>query len=196
MKIDILTLFPEMFEPLKQSILGRAIENNLIEINLINIRDFSKDKHKKVDDTPYGGGAGMVIRADVVYDAFKSLNSTNAKTIFLSPQGSTLKQNKVQELSSEDHLILLCGHYEGIDQRVLDGIVDEEISIGDYVLTGGELPAMVLVDAVSRYVDGVISKESVEEESFSNGLLEYPQYTRPEIFLNKQVPEVLKSRKS
>ena len=196
MKIDILTLFPEMFEPLKQSILGRALENKLIEINLINIRDFSKDKHKKVDDTPYGGGAGMVIRADVVYDAFKSLKSTNAKTIFLSPQGSTLNQNKVQELSNEEHLILLCGHYEGIDQRVLDEIVDEEISIGDYVLTGGELPAMVLVDAVSRYVDGVISKESVEEESFSNGLLEYPQYTRPEIFLNKQVPEVLKSRKS
>lgn len=196
MKIDILTLFPEMFEPLKQSILGRAIENNLIEINLINIRDFSKDKHKKVDDTPYGGGAGMVIRADVVYDAFKSLKSTNAKTIFLSPQGTTLNQNKVQELSNEEHLILLCGHYEGIDQRVLDEIVDEEISIGDYVLTGGELPAMVLVDAVSRYVDGVINKESVEEESFSNGLLEYPQYTRPEIFLNKQVPEVLKSRKS
>ena len=196
MKIDILTLFPEMFEPLKQSILGRAIENNLIEINLINIRDFSKDKHKKVDDTPYGGGAGMVIRADVVYDAFKYLKSTNAKTIFLSPQGSTLNQNKVQELSNEEHLILLCGHYEGIDQRVLDEIVDEEISIGDYVLTGGELPAMVLVDAVSRYVDGVINKESVEEESFSNGLLEYPQYTRPEIFLNKQVPEVLKSRKS
>ena len=196
MKIDILTLFPEMFEPLKQSILGRAIENNLIEINLINIRYFSKDKHKKVDDTPYGGGAGMVIRADVVYDAFKSLKSTNAKTIFLSPQGSTLNQNKVQELSNEEHLILLCGHYEGIDQRVLDEIVDEEISIGDYVLTGGEIPAMVLVDAVSRYVDGVINKESVEEESFSNGLLEYPQYTRPEIFLNKQVPEVLKSRKS
>ncbi len=194
MKIDILTLFPEMFEPLKQSILGRAIENNLIEINLINIRDFSKDKHKKVDDTPYGGGAGMVIRADVVYDAFKSLDTTNAKTIFLSPQGNTLNQNKVQELSNESHLILLCGHYEGIDQRVLDEIVDEEISIGDYVLTGGELPAMVLVDAVSRYVDGVISKESVEEESFSNGLLEYPQYTRPEIFLDKQVPEVLKSR--
>lgn len=196
MKIDILTLFPEMFEALKQSILGRAIENNLIEINLINIRDFSKDKHKKVDDTPYGGGAGMVIRADVVYDAFKSLDTTNAKTIFLSPQGNTLNQNKVQELSNESHLILLCGHYEGIDQRVLDEIVDEEISIGDYVLTGGELPAMVLVDAVSRYVDGVINKESVEEESFSNGLLEYPQYTRPEIFLDKQVPEVLKSRKS
>ena len=196
MKIDILTLFPEMFEPLKQSILGRALENKLIEINLINIRDFSKDKHRKVDDTPYGGGAGMVIRADVVYDAFKSLNARNAKTIFLSPQGSTLNQNKVQELSNESHLILLCGHYEGIDQRVLDEIVDEEISIGDYILTGGEIPAMVLVDAVSRYVDGVISKESVEEESFSNGLLEYPQYTRPEIFLDKQIPEVLKSRKS
>ncbi len=196
MKIDILTLFPEMFEPLKQSILGRAIENNLIEINLINIRDFSKDKHKKVDDTPYGGGAGMVIRADVVYDAFKSLKNQNAKTIYLSPQGSTLNQSKVQELSNESHLILLCGHYEGIDQRVLDEIVDEEISIGDYVLTGGEIPAMVLVDAVSRYVDGVISKGSIEEESFSNGLLEYPQYTRPEIFLDKQIPEVLKSRKS
>lgn len=196
MKIDILTLFPEMFEPLKQSILGRAIENNLIEINLINIRDFSKDKHKKVDDTPYGGGAGMVIRADVVYDAFKSLKNQNAKTIYLSPQGSTLNQSKVQELSNESHLILLCGHYEGIDQRVLDEIVDEEISIGDYVLTGGEIPAMVLVDAVSRYIDGVISKGSIEEESFSNGLLEYPQYTRPEIFLDKQIPEVLKSRKS
>lgn len=196
MKIDILTLFPEMFEPLKQSILGRAIENNLIEINLINIRDFSKDKHKKVDDTPYGGGAGMVIRADVVYDAFKSLKNQNAKTIYLSPQGSTLNQSKVQELSKENHLILLCGHYEGIDQRVLDEIVDEEISIGDYVLTGGEIPAMVLVDAVSRYIDGVISKGSIEEESFSNGLLEYPQYTRPEIFLDKQIPEVLKSRKS
>ena len=193
MKIDILTLFPEMFEPLKQSILGRAIENNLIEINLINIRDFSKDKHKKVDDTPYGGGAGMVIRADVVYDAFKSLNPTNAKTIFLSPQGSTLNQNKVQELSKEDHLILLCGHYEGIDQRVLDEIVDEEISIGDYVLTGGELPAMVLIDSVSRYVDGVLSNDSTSEESFSQGILEYPQYTRPETFEGVKVPEILQS---
>ena len=196
MKIDILTLFPEMFEPLKQSILGRAIENNLIEINLINIRDFSKDKHKKVDDTPYGGGAGMVIRADVVYDAFKSLKNQNAKTIYLSPQGSTLNQSKVQELSNESHLILLCGHYEGIDQRVLDEIVDEEISIGDYVLTGGEIPAMVLVDSVSRYIDGVLNKESIKEESFSNGLLEYPQYTRPEIFLDKKVPSILLSRES
>lgn len=196
MKIDILTLFPEMFSSLNQSIIGKAIENNLIEINLINIRDFSKDKHKKVDDTPYGGGAGMVIKPDVVYDAFKSIKSDDAKTIFLSPQGNVLNQNKVKELSKETHLVLLCGHYEGIDQRVLDEIVDEEISIGDYVLTGGELPAMVLIDSVSRYIEGVINKESVEEESFSDGLLEYPQYTRPEIFLDKNVPEVLKSRKS
>lgn len=196
MKIDILTLFPEMFSSLRESIIGKAIENNLIEINLINIRDFSKDKHKKVDDTPYGGGAGMVIKPDVVYDAFKSIKSNDAKTIFLSPQGSVLNQNKVKELSKETHLVLLCGHYEGIDQRVLDEIVDEEISIGDYVLTGGELPAMVLIDSVSRYIEGVINKESVEEESFSDGLLEYPQYTRPEIFLDKNVPEILKSRKS
>lgn len=196
MQIDILTLFPEMFEALNQSIIGRAIGNNLININLINIRDFSKDKHKKVDDTPYGGGAGMVIRPDVVYDAFSSVKKEGAKTIYLSPQGNVLNQNKVKQLSKETHLILLCGHYEGIDQRVLDEIVDEEISIGDYVLTGGELPAMVLIDSVSRYIDGVINKESVNEESFSNGLLEYPQYTRPEIFLNKNVPEILKSRKS
>ena len=196
MKIDILTLFPEMFSSLKESIIGKAIENNLIEINLINIRDFSKDKHKKVDDTPYGGGAGMVIKPDVVYDAYNSIKDKNAKTIYLTPQGNVLNQNKVKELSKETHLILLCGHYEGIDQRVLDEIVDEEISIGDYVLTGGELPAMVLIDSVSRYIEGVISKESVEEESFSEGLLEYPQYTRPEMFLNKSVPEVLKSRKS
>lgn len=195
MKIDILTLFPEMFSSLNESIIGKAIENNLIEINLINIRDFSKDKHKKVDDTPYGGGAGMVIKPDVVYDAFKSIKSDDAKTIFLSPQGSVLNQNKVKELSKETHLVLLCGHYEGIDQRVLDEILDEEISIGDYVLTGGELPAMVLIDSVSRYIEGVINKESVEEESFSDGLLEYPQYTRPEIFLERSVPEVLKSRK-
>ena len=196
MKIDILTLFPEMFDCLKQSILGRAIENNLVEINLINIRDFSKDKHKKVDDTPYGGGAGMVIKPDVVYDAFKALDTKNARTIYMSPQGKVLNQKRVRELSEEKHLILLCGHYEGIDQRVLDEIVDEEISIGDYVLTGGEIPAMVLIDSVSRYIEGVITKESINEESFSDGLLEYPQYTRPEIFLEKEVPDVLKSRKS
>ena len=192
MKFDVLTLFPEMFESLDESIIGRAKEKGLIDINLINIRDFSKDKHKKVDDTPYGGGAGMVIRPDVVYDAYSSINNKeNAKVIYLSPQGKVLNQEKVKELSKEEHLILLCGHYEGIDQRVLDEIVDEEISIGDYVLTGGELPAMVLIDSVSRYVDGVLNNESVKEESFSNNLLEYPQYTRPEEFKGRKVPEVL-----
>lgn len=196
MRIDILTLFPESFEPLKQSIIGKAVEKNIIDINLINIRDFSKDKHKKVDDTPYGGGAGMVIRPDVVYDAYKSVYEPNAKVIYLSPQGKTLNQNIVQSLSKEEHLILLCGHYEGIDQRVIDEINPEEISIGDYVLTGGELPAMVLVDSVSRYVEGVLNEASIEEESFTNNLLEYPQYTRPEVFLGREVPEVLKSRKS
>ena len=196
MKIDILTLFPEMFEPLQKSIIGRACKKGLIELNIINIRDFSTDKHQKVDDTPYGGGAGMVMKPDVVYNAFKSLNTKNAKTIYLSPQGNILNQTKVKELSGEENIILLCGHYEGIDQRVIDEIVDEEISIGDYVLTGGELPAMVLVDSVSRYISGVLSEKSTIEESFANGLLEYPQYTRPEIFLNKKVPEVLLSRKS
>lgn len=193
MKFDVLTLFPEMFQAIKQSILGRAEEKNLIQINLINIRDFSKDKHKKVDDTPYGGGAGMVMRADVVYDAYKSVQNENAKVIYLTPQGKKLDQKKVEELSKEKHLILLCGHYEGIDQRVIDKIVDEEISIGDYVLTGGELPAMVLIDSVSRYVEGVLSESSTNEESFSQGLLEYPQYTRPETFEGVKVPEILLS---
>ena len=193
MKFDVLTLFPEMFDSLNQSILGRAIEKDLININLINIRDFSKDKHKKVDDTPYGGGAGMVIRPDVVYDAYKSIKDEDAKVIYMSPQGKVLNQEKVKSLSKEKHLVILCGHYEGIDQRVLDEIIDEEISIGDYVLTGGEIPAMVLIDSVSRYVEGVINNESTEEESFSNNLLEYPQYTRPEIFNGKLVPDILKS---
>lgn len=193
MKFSVLTLFPDMFSPLKQSIIGKAIEDKKIELNLINIRDFSKDKHKKVDDTPYGGGAGMVMKADVVYDAYEHIKDEKAKVIFLSPQGKTLNQNKVKELATEEHIILLCGHYEGIDQRVIDEIVDEEISIGDYVLTGGELPAMVLIDSVSRYVEGVLSKDSIKEESFTNNLLEYPQYTRPEIFKDKQVPEILLS---
>ncbi len=191
MKFDVLTLFPEMFSSLNESIIGKAIGKGLIEVNLTNIRDFSKNKHKKVDDTPYGGGAGMVIRPDVVYDAYSSIKNDDAKVIYLSPQGSLLNQDKVKELSKEKHLILICGHYEGIDQRVLDEIVDEEISIGDYVLTGGELPAMVLIDSVSRYIEGVLNEESVEEESFSNRLLEYPQYTRPEEFRGKKVPEVL-----
>lgn len=193
MKFDVLTLFPEMFEPIKQSILGKAIENEKIKLKLVNIRDFSKDKHKKVDDTPYGGGAGMVMKPDVVYDAYKSVYEENAKVIYLSPQGKTLNQKKVEELSKEKHLILLCGHYEGIDQRVIDKIVDEEISIGDYVLTGGEIPAMVLIDTVSRYIDGVLNQESIKEESFSEGLLEYPQYTRPEVFEGEKVPEILLS---
>ena len=193
MKFDVLTLFPEMFELLNQSIIGKAIEKDLIDINLINIRDFSKDKHKKVDDTPYGGGAGMVMKPDVVYDAYQSIKDRNAKVIYMSPQGKPLNQQKVEELSKENHLIILCGHYEGIDQRVLDKIVDEEISIGDYVLTGGEIPAMVLIDSVSRYVEGVLKEDSIKEESFSNGLLEYPQYTRPEVFEGMKVPEVLLS---
>ena len=193
MKFDVLTLFPEMFEILNQSIIGKAIEKDLIDIHLINIRDFSKDKHKKVDDTPYGGGAGMVMKPDVVYDAYQSIKDRNAKVIYMSPQGKPLNQQKVEELSKENHLIILCGHYEGIDQRVLDKIVDEEISIGDYVLTGGEIPAMVLIDSVSRYVEGVLKEDSIKEESFSNGLLEYPQYTRPEVFEGMKVPEVLLS---
>ena len=194
MKFDILTLFPEMFEPINQSILGRAQEKNIIDINVINIRDFSENKHKKVDDTPYGGGAGMVIMPDVVYRAYNSIdNIENAKVIYMSPQGQTLNQTKVESLAKEEHLIILCGHYEGIDQRVLDKIVDEEISIGDYVLTGGEIPAMALIDSVSRYVEGVLTGESIKEESFSQGLLEYPQYTRPEVFEGVKVPEVLLS---
>ena len=191
MKFDVLTLFPEMFDTLNQSIIGKAKEKELIDINLINIRDFSKDKHKKVDDTPYGGGPGMIMKPDVVYNAYASVKDENAKVIYMSPQGKKLNQDKVIELSKESHLILLCGHYEGIDQRVIDEIVDEEISIGDYVLTGGELPAMVLIDAVSRYVNGVLSDGSTDEESFRNNLLEYPQYTRPEEFRGRKVPEVL-----
>lgn len=193
MKFNVLTLFPEMFSALDESIIGRGKEKGLIDINLINIRDFSKNKHKKVDDTPYGGGAGMVMEPTVVYDAYCSVKEPNAKVIYMSPQGKTLNQQMVQDLAKEENIILLCGHYEGIDQRVIDEIVDEEISIGDYVLTGGELPAMVLIDSVSRYVAGVLKEDSIQEESFTNGLLEYPQYTRPEIFLGKRVPEVLLS---
>lgn len=195
MRFDILTLFPEMFEPLKQSIIGKAVENHIIELNFINIRDFSKNKHKKVDDTPYGGGAGMVMMPEVVYDSYNSIpDKENAKVIYLSPQGKLLNQEKVVELSKQKHLILLCGHYEGIDQRVLDEIVDEEISIGDYVLTGGELPALILIDSISRLIPGVLGQnESFEEESFKDNLLEYPHYTRPREFMNLEVPSVLLS---
>lgn len=196
MRFDVLTLFPEMFAPVKESILGRALDNNLIELNLINFREFSTDKSKHVDDTPYGGGAGMVIKPEPVYDAYKSIVEgleSKPKVIYLSPKGKVFNQQIARKLAKEEHLILLCGHYEGIDQRVIDEIVDEEISIGDYVLTGGELPAMVLIDAISRNVEGVIKEESVEDESFSEGLLEYPQYTRPEVFMGRRVPEVLLS---
>lgn len=193
MKFDVLTLFPEMFEPLNHSIIGRALKNKQIEIKITDIRDFSKDKHKKVDDTPYGGGAGMVIRPDVVYDAYKSIETAKSKVIYLSPQGKVLNQKKIEELSKEQHIILLCGHYEGIDERVIEEIAPEEISIGDYILTGGEIPAMVLMDSISRYVEGVLNKESIEEESFQDELLEYPQYTRPEIFKERKVPDILVS---
>lgn len=197
MKFDILTLFPEMFEPLSRSIIGRATSKNILEINLVNIRDFSKYKHNQVDDTPYGGGAGMLMKPDVVWDAYNHVKTQNSKVIYLTPQGKTLNQAKVEELAKCEHLILLCGHYEGIDNRVIEKINPEEISIGDYVLTGGEIPAMALVDSVSRYVSGVLKKGSEEEESFSkDGLLEYPQYTKPENFEGMKVPSILLSRTS
>lgn len=185
-----------MFDSLKHSILRRAEEKNLIEIELINIRDFSKNKYNQVDDTPYGGGAGMVMMPDIVSDAIKYAKDHiegESKVIYLSPKGKVLDQDKVISLSTDKNLILLCGHYEGIDQRVIDKYVDEEISIGDYVLTGGEIPAMVLVDTVSRYIDGVLSKDSTMDESFSKEqkLLEYPQYTKPFEFEDVKVPEIL-----
>jgi len=197
MKIDILTLFPEMFSPLKTSIIGRAEDNNLLKIDLINFRDYSKDRLKHVDDTPYGGGAGMVIKPDPIYDAYKDVvsksNFSSHKVIYMSPKGKMFNQEMAKELSKEEHLIILCGHYEGVDERIIEKIVDEEISIGDYVLTGGELPAMVLVDAVARNIKGVLSDDSTKDESFTNLLLEYPQYTRPEEFMGRKVPDVLLS---
>lgn len=193
MKIDILTLFPEMFSSLNHSILGKAKEAGKIEINLIDIRAFSKNKHKKTDDYTYGGGAGMLMTPEPLYDAIMSVKKENSYCIYLSPAGNLLTQKKVVSLAKEhEHLILVCGHYEGIDERVIELAIDEEISIGDYVLTGGEIAAQVLTDAVSRYVEGVLGEEeSTSEESFSNGLLEYPQYTRPQSFKGLEVPEVL-----
>ena len=193
MKIDILTLFPEMFSPLNSSILKRAVDNHILEFNLINIRDFSKDKHKKCDDYPFGGGAGMLMSVQPIYDAIKSVQKENSKIIFPSPRGVKFDHKKAKELSSFEHLIFVCGHYEGVDERIFELFDMEEISLGDYVLTGGELPSMVMIDSLSRFVDGVISKESLENESFSNGLLEYPQYTRPAVFEGIKVPEVLLS---
>lgn len=192
MKITILTLFPEMFAPLKESILGRAQNAGKLNISVVNIRDYAENKHLKCDDYPFGGGAGMVMMPQPIGSAIEAVDPDHkAHRIYLSPKGQTFKQSKVFELLNYDHLILLCGHYEGVDQRVIDLFIDEEISIGDYVLTGGELPAMVIVDCVARYVDGVISDGSLVDESFASGGLEYPQYTRPAVYKGVAVPEVL-----
>lgn len=194
MRIDILTLFPNMFEPLKESIIERATKNNKLTINIINIRDYSKDKHKKCDDYTFGGGPGMLMMPQPIYDAMTSIEGyENAHKIYMSPKGKVFTQKQAQSLAKNyEHLIILCGHYEGVDERIIEMLIDEEISIGDYVLTGGELPAMVVVDALSRNISGVLGGEdSAEIESFSDNLLEYPQYTKPRDFMGHVVPDVL-----
>ncbi len=194
MKITILTLFPEMFTALSQSILGRAQKSGKLSVDVVDIRDYTEDKHLKCDDYPFGGGAGMVMMAQPIGSAIEAVDPDHkARRIYLSPKGKTFRQEKVFELVEEEHLVLLCGHYEGVDQRAIDLFIDEEISIGDYVLTGGELPAMVVADCVARYVEGVLSPESLVQESFSENLLEYPQYTRPVEYRGLTVPEVLRS---
>ena len=197
-RFHILTLFPEMvMDGLNTSIIGRAIEAGLLEINAVNIRDYSTNKHMKVDDYPYGGGAGMVMQAEPVYGAWKQVTESigyKPRVIYLTPQGKVFQQSMVEDFAREQDLVFLCGHYEGIDERVLEEIVTDYVSIGDYVLTGGELPAMVMIDSISRLVPGVLhNDDSAGDESFENGLLEYPQYTRPPVFLDKEVPEVLLS---
>lgn len=193
MRIDILTLFPEMFAPLTTSLIKKATDKKLLKINLINIRDFSLDKHKKCDDYPFGGGAGLVMTPQPIASAFKSIRGyTKALKIYMSPKGKTMDQPMFKSLSKYEHIIILCGHYEGVDQRILDKYIDQEISLGDFVLTGGEIPAMALVDGVSRYIDGVLhNSDSTIDESFSQGGLEYPQYTRPQVFEKMEVPAVL-----
>lgn len=192
MRIDVLTLFPEMFQALNSSLIGKAIEKGAFEFKVVDIREFSKDKHKKVDDYIFGGGDGMLMACQPLYDAIMSVKRENSHTIYLSPKGKVLKQGIVKSLSSYEHLILICGHYEGIDERIIEMCVDEMVSIGDYILTGGELPAMVLIDSILRYVPNVLGNEnSVCDESFSDNLLEYPQYTRPYEFMGKKVPDVL-----
>ena len=196
LRFDIMTLFPEMVDSiLSESIIGRARKAGLLEVFCHNIRDYSKDKFRRVDDTPYGGGKGMLMKPDPICDCFDAITADCGEkpyTVYMSPKGTVFSQEKARELSQKERIVILCGHYEGVDQRAIDAIVDEEISIGDYVLTGGELPATVLVDAVSRLVDGVLaSPECYEKESHSQGLLEYPQYTRPFEFRGVRVPEVL-----
>lgn len=195
MKVDILSLFPEFFSNFcNWSIIGRAINNNIVSINNTNIRDFSKNKHKKVDDYPFGGGSGMLMKAAPIFNAINSVKNEKSRVIYLSPQGKKFTQELAKELSKEEHLIFLCGHYEGIDNRIIENYIDEEISIGDYVLTGGEIPAMVVLDAVIRLLPGVLrSNESYIEDSHYSGLLEYPQYTRPRVFNGHSVPDVLLS---
>ena len=195
MKIDILTLFPEMFVPVTtSSILGRAAEKNLIDIRLTDIREYTKNKHRKVDDYPFGGGQGMVMMPQPIFDALKGIKAEGKKILYMSPRGRVLDKAKIQELSQLSELVILCGHYEGVDQRVIDYWDMEEVSIGDYILTGGELPAMVLVDSVARLIPGVLSGEdSAMEESVYSGLLEYPQYTQPREYEDIPVPEVLLS---
>ncbi|EOD00957.1 tRNA (guanosine(37)-N1)-methyltransferase TrmD [Caldisalinibacter kiritimatiensis] len=195
MRIDILTLFPEMFNSVfSESIIGRALKNNIFTVNCINIRDFSEDKHKRVDDYPYGGGPGMVLKPEPVFKAIQNVRKENSRIIFLTPKGKVYNQKIAKELSKEEHLVLLCGHYEGIDNRIIENYVTDEISIGDYVLTGGEISAMVLIDSVVRLLPGALGKkESYMEESHYNGLLEYPQYTRPREFNGHKVPDVLLS---
>ena len=199
MDFHILTIFPDMIrDGLNTSILGRAQANGLFSIDAVNIRDYTLDKHGKVDDYPYGGGAGMVMQAQPVYDAFTAVKSKcrtdNPRVIYVTPQGSTFDQTKAEELAGEEELVFLCGHYEGIDERVLEEIVTDNISIGDYVLTGGELPCMVMIDAISRLIPGVLNNDvSTEFESFNDNLLEYPQYSRPEEWRGKKVPEILLS---
>jgi len=198
MRIDILTLFPEMCEAVyRESIIGRALNKNLFEVHSHNIRDYTLDKHNRVDDTPYGGGMGMLMQTQPVYDCWKAVCDETGKrphTVFLAPTGKTLTQAKAKELATLDNIILLCGHYEGIDERVLEEIVDEEISIGDYVLTGGELPALVLLDCIGRMLPGVLpNEEAFSQESHYSGLLEHPQYTKPAVWHEKEVPAVLMS---
>lgn len=195
MKVDILSLFPDFFSIFTDwSIIGRAVKNKKITINNVNIRDFSENKHRKVDDYPFGGGGGMLMKPEPIFNAINSVKDENSRIIYLSPQGKTFNQEVAKDLAKEDHLILLCGHYEGIDNRIIENYIDEEISVGDFVLTGGEIPAMLILDAVTRLLPGVLSsEESYMDDSHYNGLLEYPQYTRPRVFNDLAVPEVLLS---